>query len=39
MYLGQLSKRRLKEKINKKQKFKFFEILIRRFIVQGSKHK
>lgn len=39
MYLSQLSKRRLKDKINKKQKFKFFEILIRRFFIINLKHK
>jgi hypothetical protein len=39
MYLSQLSKRKLKGKINKKQKFKFFEQLIRRFILQNLKHK
>ena len=39
MYLNQLSKRKLKGKINKKQKFKFFEILIRRFFIRNLKHK
>jgi hypothetical protein len=38
MFLSQLSKRRLKQKISKKY-YKFFEVRIRKFLIIKSKHK